>query len=150
MNKDALLATVIGFGVGLILTGLIFLGPTAIKSFPSFQFPKFSWPKFSSSTLTSKPTPTPAKKDAPLTIEAPLADSIETRNETLVSGKTTPRAIVVTQTNDTETVVEANDEGAFATKITLSEGRNDIVVTSYKDKTIQTQAVTVFYTSVAL
>lgn len=150
MNKDALLATIIGFGVGLILTGLVFLGPTFIKSFPSFSMPKFSWPKFFTSQSTVAPTPTPEKIDETLTIEAPLADSVETRSETLVSGKTKPRAIVVVETLERETVVVANDEGAFATKIILSEGKNDIIVTSHADSIIQTQTITVFYTSVSL
>ncbi len=150
MNKDALLATIIGFGVGLILTGLVFLGPTLVKSFPSFSIPKFSWLKFFASKSTVTPTPTPEKIGETLTIEAPLADSVETRSETLVSGKTKPRAIVVVETLEKETVVVANDEGAFATKIVLSEGKNDIIVTSHADSTIQTQTITVFYTSVSL
>ncbi len=150
MNKDALLATIIGFGVGLILTGLVFLGPTFFKSFPSFSFPKITWPKFFSVTKPINPTPTPTKSNATLTIEAPLADSVETRSELLVSGKTKPHAVVVLSTLDTERVVVANDDGAFATNITLSEGKNDILVSSFADKKIQTQTVTVFYTSVAL
>lgn len=150
MNKDALLATIIGFGVGLVLTGLVFLGPTLFSSFPSFSFPKISWPNFFSAKSSVKPTPTPIKISDTLSIEAPLGDSLETRSETLVSGKTKPRAIVVVETNDTEAVVVANETGTFATKITLSEGKNDIIVSSHADKTIQTQTVTVFYTSVAL
>ncbi|MEK7577207.1 MAG: hypothetical protein AAB492_01135 [Patescibacteria group bacterium] len=150
MNKDALLATIIGFGVGLILTGLVFLGPSLFKSFPSFSLPKISWPKFFTSQSSATPTPTPIKTSGTLMIEAPLPDSIELRSETLVSGKTKPRAIVVVETTDTETVVVANDLGAFATKITLSEGKNELVVSSHEGKEVQTQTLTVFYSSVAL
>lgn len=150
MNKDALLATIIGFGVGLVLTGLVFLGPSLFKSFPGISLPKISWPKFFTAKSTVTPTPTPAKNSDTLTIEAPLPDSVETRSETLVSGKTKPHAIVVVETIDAETVVVANDTGAFATKIILSEGKNTIVITSHEGKAIQTQNLTVFYSSVAL
>jgi hypothetical protein len=150
MNKDALLATIIGFGVGLILTGLVFVGPSLFKSFPSFSMPKITWPNFFGSKTNLKPTPTPTKVNESLTVEAPLPESVETRSEILVSGKAKPRAIIVVETPDTEAVVVANEEGAFATKVTLTEGKNDIVVTSHEGQTIQTQIVTVFYTSVAL
>lgn len=150
MNKDALLATVIGFGVGLVLTGLVFLGPTLFRSFPSFSWPSFSWPKFFTPSSPVKPTPTPTKTVDTLAIEAPLPDSVETRNETLISGKTKPHAIVVVETLDTERVVVANDDGAFAIKIALSEGKNDIVVSSHDKNVVQTQTVTVFYTSISI
>ena len=74
-------------------------------------------------SIHSHSNPDSGKIDETLTIEAPLADSVETRSETLVSGKTKPRAIVVVETLERETVVVANDEGAFATKIILSEGK---------------------------
>ena len=32
MNKDALFATLIGLGIGLLLTGIILVGPSVAKS----------------------------------------------------------------------------------------------------------------------
>lgn len=146
MNKDALLATIIGFGVGLIIAALVFLGPSLIKNFPGIKLPDLSgiMTMFSPSDK-AKPTPTP-KPGEELTIQSPLPEAIESKNETLVSGTTAPDAMVVIETDGAEAVATANAQGAYAGKITLSEGKNDIIVTSYKEGKIQTQIVTVYYT----
>jgi len=146
MNKDAILATIIGFGVGLVIAAAIFLGPSIIKNFPNISFPSFS-----SLTNTFKtkekntPPPTPAISDT-LTIQSPLSQAIEQKNETLVSGSVTPNSIVVIETEGTESIVSSNAQGSFAGKISLGEGMNDIIVTSYTKGIAQTQTVTVYYT----
>ena len=68
------------------------------------------------------------------------------RSRTLISGMTAPEAIVVIEGESTETVAVANAQGAFAGKIALGEGKNDIVVTSYSKDNVQTQTVRVYYT----
>ncbi len=144
MNKDAILATIIGFGVGLIIAAAIFLGPSLIKNFPSIKWPNFSSLKLKTNN-TAKPTPKPALSDT-LTIQSPLPEAIEPKNETLVSGSVTPDSIVVIEAEGTETVAVSNEQGSFAGKITLGEGKNDIVVTSYTKGKVQSQTVTVYYT----
>lgn len=146
MNKDALLATIIGFGVGLIIAALVFLGPSLIKNFPGI-----TWPDLSKLTIKfapankAKPTPTP-KPGEGLTIQSPLPEAIEPKNETLVSGTVAPDSMVVIETNSTESVAVANSQGSYAGKIALNEGKNDITVTSYTKGKVQTQMVTVYYT----
>ncbi len=148
MNKDAILATIIGFGVGLVIAGLIFLGPTVLKNLPHVSLPAL--PKFSLALPgAAHPKPTPKTTGTPsdtLTIESPLADSIEPKNELLISGSAAPNAVVVLEGENGEAVVVANNQGAYAAKLTLGEGKNDLVVTSYSGKNVQTQSVTVFYT----
>jgi len=100
--------------------------------------------KFKTSDKT-KPTPTP-KPGEGLTIQSPLPEAIETKNETLVSGTVAPDSMVVIETDTTETVAVANSQGSYAGKITLREGKNDIIVTSYTQGKVQTQTVTVYYT----
>lgn len=148
MNKDALLATIIGFGVGLVIAGLVFLGPSMIKSLPRVSFPNISQFISSLSKKTISKPKTPTKTTTTLTIESPLADSIEQKNETLLSGKTFPNATVVLEGENNEMVVIANQQGAYAGKLILGEGKNDLKVTSYthNGKETQTQTVRVFYT----
>lgn len=147
MNKDAILATIIGFGVGLIIAAAIFLGPSLIKGIPHISFPNFSFLKnMRTSTTKAKPTPKPAATSDTLTIQSPLPEAIEPKNETLVSGSVTPDSIVVIETDGTESVATSNAQGSFAGKIALGEGKNDIIVTSYTKGTVQTQTVTVYYT----
>ena len=146
MNKDALLATIIGFGIGLVITGLVFAGPTIFKNFPKINLSALTQFMGKQSATTKKPNPTPRPNSDDLAIESPLADSIEAKPEVLVSGRTAPNATVVIEGESNEAVVIANTQGAYAGSITLGEGKNEILVTSYKDKKVQKQNVTVFYT----
>ncbi|HCM82001.1 MAG: hypothetical protein UW37_C0035G0002 [Candidatus Gottesmanbacteria bacterium GW2011_GWA2_44_17] len=149
MNKDALLATFIGFVVGLVVTGLVLYGPGLTKNFPKIQFPKFSFslPKFSKATPTPTSTATDTKKEHTVTIESPLADAIEQEDKVLVSGATSTSSIVVISGPVDEVVIEANGDGKYAGKVTVSEGKNDITVTSFlQSQAVATQTVSVFYT----
>ena len=147
MNKDAVLATIIGFGVGLIIAGLVFLGPSLLKDMPRISLPDLS---FLSTIIQGKKNPQPASKATPIhytfTVESPLDESVELREETLISGTTTPESIVVLEGETNETVVIANTKGAYAGKLTLSEGKNVLTITSYADKKKETKTVTVYYT----
>lgn len=146
MNKDAILATVIGFGIGLVIAAAVFLGPSIFKNMPKFGLPDFSWIISKLTTSQSvKPTPTPTPSDT-LTIQSPLPEAIEPKNETLVTGTVAPESIVVIEGESSETVAVANSQGAYAGKIVLGEGKNDIVVTSYTKDKVQTLTVRVYYT----
>lgn len=141
MNKDALFATIIGLAIGVVLTGIILLGPNLAKSFPKgigIALPK----------KTTAPTPTPSTKEAPYTIsiDSPLPEAIESEENLLVSGSATKGSTVIIQGSVNDTVVLTNSDGKYAGKITLSEGKNDISVTGYNGKERATQAVRVYYT----
>jgi hypothetical protein len=143
MNKDALLATLIGFGIGLCITGMLLVGPRIAGFFPKISL---SLPKFTNNKSVSKPTPTPVQKEFGVTIDSPLADSLESESEVLVSGSTAAGATVVIQGNTNDAAIETKSDGKFAGKLTLVEGRNDITVTSYLKDKKAFQAITVFYT----
>lgn len=143
MNRDAIFATLIGFGIGLLITGGFLLGPTIIRSLPQVTFPKFS---FSGNKSKTSPTPTQQPESTGLSIHSPLPDTIEDKDEILVSGTTSSNAVIVLVGPNGEIVVSADNDGKYAGKITLVEGKNDITVTSYKDTEEQSQEVTVFYT----
>lgn len=144
MNKDALLATLIGLGMGLIITGIIVVGPYVVKAIPKFSLPKISLslPK-KQQKLNPAPTPTPGA--IAFSIESPLPDAVVTGGDLLVSGSTHPTATVVVQGETDEDVVIADANSKYAAKITLSEGKNDVTVTSYTDSKAEIKTVTVFY-----
>jgi|GEM_PF-523461 len=149
MNKDALLATFIGFIVGLLVTGLVLYGPGLSKNFPKFQFPKFSFtiPQFGKPKITPTPIQAEIKKEHSVTIESPLADALEQSNTVLISGTTSTASTVILSGPMDEVVIEANGDGKYAGKVTLQEGKNDITVTSFqKTGTTAVQSVSVFYT----
>ena len=147
MNKDALLATLIGFGIGLLITGLLLLGPSVTKFLPKVTLPKIS---FSQPKQKSAPTPTPTPSQFTLTIDSPLAEAIENSTDLLVSGVTSSGSTVVIAGSVDDTTVVSQSNGKYAGKITLTEGKNDIVVTSYNTSKQASQTVTVYYTPESL
>jgi len=142
MNKDALLATLIGFIIGLCITGIILAGPKLIGFIPKFSI------KMPSFTLKSTPTPKPENKDTEfrITIDSPIAESIESQKEILVSGTTSPDTTVVVQNDISDAIVKTTEDGKYAGTLKLEEGKNDITVTGYHDGLTMTQSVTVYYT----
>lgn len=144
MNKDAFFATLVGLGIGLLLTGIIIVGPNLVKSLP-----KVTLPSVNLSFLKKQPTPTSIPSPETIyevTIDSPLPDAIETTETVLVSGSTTKESKVIIGGIVDDIVIMTNGEGKFAGKITLVEGKNDILVTSYHTSTSAMQKVTVYYT----
>ncbi len=153
MNRDAILATIIGFGIGLVVTGAIVFGPQVSKNLPKLPpltLSNITWPKFSKPPLAPTPTPDlanlPATSGEKLTIDSPLPENIEINSQLLVSGKTKPNSLVVVEMIDEQKVISANGDGKYATQINLSEGKNDIWITSYYQGQPERKTVTVFYT----
>jgi hypothetical protein len=143
MNKDAILATIIGFVIGLGITGLVLAGPALVKNFP-----KISLHLPSLSTTKQKPTPSapPVNKTFSLSINSPIAESIESGNTLLVSGTTVGGSTVVISGVTDDAVTIATTDGKYVGKIALIEGENTILVTSYNKKDRANQNVTVYYT----
>lgn len=148
MNKDAILATVIGFGIGLLIMGAVLVGPSIAMSLPALKLPTFTLPSFSlpKATRNTSNTPKPTPLAKPLTIDSPLSDSIEQNASVLVSGSTYPNATVVIEGEDDPSVVVANEKGSYAGKLSLLEGKNTITVTSYDNGHSYVQEINVFYT----
>ncbi|MFZ5845259.1 MAG: hypothetical protein ACOY0S_02210 [Patescibacteria group bacterium] len=144
MNRDAILATLIGFGIGLVITGILVLSPNLTKKLGPLSLPKitFSLPQLKPK---SSPTPTPTPPPA-LTLDSPLPEAVENKAELLVSGKTSSGAIVVIQGPQDEDVTLVKEDGKYAGKVTLLEGKNEIMVTGYISGKPLKQTVTVFYT----
>lgn len=140
MNRDALLATLIGLGMGLFITGIIVVGPNLLKLIAKISFPKFSLQTAKRATAT--PTPTPVFS---LTIDSPMTDRVVNTSDLLVSGNTSPGAIVVVAGNSNEDVIAADATGNYAGKVTLAEGKNDLTVTSYSREKKDSKTVTIFY-----
>ncbi len=153
MNKDALFATLIGLGIGLLLTGIILVGPNIAKSLPSIKWPVISKITLPSFSFPKKATPTPAADTASqsvkhtVTIDSPLDGAIEDKDTVLISGVTSKQSTVVIQGLVDDSVTVVNGDGKYAGKITLAEGKNDITVTSFNEQKEQAvKSITVFYT----
>lgn len=137
MNRDAILATVIGFGVGLLIMGSLLLGPNIAQFLPKLNFDFLK---------TNQQTGTPEAPAPTLTIDSPLDEAIESEAAVLVSGKAAPAATIALQGPRDELVVEATREGTYAGRVGLVEGTNTIVVTMYNNGEAASLTKIVYYT----
>lgn len=145
MNKDALLATLIGFGIGLLITGAFLFGPNIIKTLPrlSFTLPRFNR---GSSQPQVSPIPSPEPRVTGLTVTVPIQEALVSNDDLLVSGTAPAGSTIVIAGLQNETVATTSTDNTFAGKLTLAEGKNDIVVSSYIDQKEEISRVTVYYT----
>jgi hypothetical protein len=143
MNKDAILATIIGFIIGLLITGMLLVAPRIAHSLPKLNI---QLPSLSQLFPQGTPTPSPAPAEFAVTIDSPLPESIESDDEVLVSGTTMAGSTVVIEGNINDIIVAVKDDGKYAGKIILVEGENEITVTSYNTEKQATETVMVFYT----
>jgi len=151
MNRDAIIATLIGFAIGLVITGMILLGPTITRQLPGIRFPQIQWPTITLPSFPgfgSKSAPSPAPTNAPpaLTIDAPLPDTIEPKDTLIVSGTAPAGSVVVVGGPVDEAATHATAEGKYAAQVSILEGKNDISVTMISATQQVTQSVTVYYT----
>jgi len=152
MNKDAFLATLIGFGVGLLVTGIVLFGPALFKNVKFPKLPTIAFPQLGKPNVSPTPSTETLKDQTPLShsvsIDSPLSDSLETNEKILISGATSAEATVVISSDTEDVIVLATDDGKYAGKITLVEGQNTISVTAIsKDKKESSKTVTVYYTA---
>lgn len=145
MNKDALLATLIGFGIGLLITGAFLFGPNIITSLPSLSF---TLPRLwrGSPQPEVSPLPSPETRVTGLTVTAPIREALINDENLLVSGTAPAGSTIVIAGVGNEIVATASSDNTFAGKLTLVEGKNDIIVTAYIDQKEEISRITVYYT----
>jgi len=123
VRKEVLIAIIIGFGLGLVITFGIWTANKALKE----AAPE----KMLAPEETPMPTPIPAFS---LTLVSPEDNSISEEETIKVSGSTTPGAVVVILYQEGEKILEADSEGQFSTEITLAGGANEIKVSAYDEE----------------
>lgn len=128
MNKDAVLASVIGFGIGLLITGGILFGPRLIGSLKE-KFASKGGQVASANTNKQGATPTSLPSNT-FTIDSPQAETIATSGTITVSGKATPGSMVLLAGDVEETALEASPDGSYSGTLSLKEGKNDIIVSN--------------------
>jgi hypothetical protein len=149
MNRDAILATVIGFILGLLITTIILFGP---KVFQSLANIKFDTSKLSFLSKTNI-SPTPSEKiienksisNEPLVIDAPLSETISDTEQVLVSGTAIPGSYVIIAGAVDEIGIYVAKDGKFGGKVTLNEGINTIMVSAYNNQTVVQKTVIIYY-----
>lgn len=124
MNKDTIVASVIGFGLGLIAAITLWVVPRIL--------PKISSAKPIPSVQESAP-PSGSFVNNGLEITAPMDGEVTKESEITVTGKA-PNAATVLVNTATETIAVIPDTaGNFSSKIILTEGANEISVAAFVD-----------------
>ena len=144
MNKDAILASIIGFGIGLLITGAILVGPSMLP------YLKNLGKKGNVKSAATQTSPTPAvaatATTATFSIDTPSDQTIANDTTLTVTGHAQKGTTVVLDDTEDEAVTTATDANTFSGQITIKEGINNISVSNVSDQTQTTKHVTVFYT----
>lgn len=130
MRKEVIIAIVLGFALGLIITIGIWSANKAMKTQEESINPNS--PQNVTPTVGEKNTET-TKTSISLAISKPEDESIINTEKTTVSGTTEPNIQVVIITETNEYLLDADDKGIFAQEITLTSGTNQIQVTAFAE-----------------
>lgn len=126
MRKEILVAIFIGICLGLVIILGVWVANKSLLSKKDLKNTQ------AQQTENTNPSPTPsAKKTISLEIIAPKDNSISSSEFIDLSGKTKPNAIIAVVYPDGETILEAEDDGSFTTKISLIGADNEIKITAY-------------------
>lgn len=123
MRKEVLIAIIIGFGLGLVITFGVWTANQALK--------KAAPPSAPTEEVVT--TPTPAPEEFSLIINSPEDESISKEEKIEVTGKTAPEATVVILYQEGEKIIQADSQGNFSSEITLVGGPNQIEITAYDE-----------------
>jgi hypothetical protein len=123
VKKEVLIAIIIGFGLGLVITFGIW---TANKNLSRQE----------SSAVTPAPEPTAIPTPEPdsefsLSIDEPENNFLSDQENLKISGQTEAGAIVVILYDEGEKILEADELGLFATEIDLTVGANQVRISAH-------------------
>jgi len=129
MKKEVLLAIIIGFALGLVITFGIWKANKALKEVA----PKEQLPPSQVEEEEKVLSPTPSSSQLSLVIISPEDNSIINKEKINISGKTSSGATVVITYEEGEKIIEADNNGNFNIDITLVGGANEITISTYDE-----------------
>ena len=125
MKKEILIAIVIGFILGLVITFGIW---TANKSLQENNNVSQTEESENQPIVTDNSQTTEEKLS--LVVVSPLDNSLLDQEKTEIIGKTSPLANIVILFEKGEEIIQADEQGEFKKEITLSGGANEITITA--------------------
>ena len=126
MKKEILIAIIIGFVLGLVITFGIW---TANKSLKEGTTSNQQTGVTENGNIT--PAPTQAEEKLPLTIISPENNALLNQEKLEIVGKTSPKVVVAISYEEGEKIIEADEEGNFTLEITLVGGSNEINISAF-------------------
>lgn len=143
MNKDAVLASVIGFGIGLVITGGIILGPDL---FTKLKATVSQWSVAQSTNDTTDSTDTTDQPgDHHFMVNAPENESIVDSKTVTITGTALPESTIVISSPVEETVVQVQDDGTFTGDVSVQDGNTGLSVVNITSDKQEVKTLTVYY-----
>jgi len=128
MKKEILIAIIIGFVLGLVITFGIWTANKSLKEGTSTK----------SSQITENETnitpPLQAEEKLPLTIISPENNTLANQEKLEIVGKTSPRAVVAIVYEEGEKIIEADEKGDFKQEVPLVGGGNEITISAFDNE----------------
>src|SRR4030042_2488661 len=128
MKKEILIAIIIGFILGLVITFGIW---TANKSLQENNKTQQTEVGETQPIVTGT---SPAEGQIPLVISSPENNVLVNQEKIEISGQTAAQATVIILYEEGEEVFQADEEGEFTQEITLVGGANRIKITALNDE----------------
>jgi len=128
MKKEILVAIVIGFILGLVITFGIWTANNSLKQGVNTQTKEIT-----ENEKTATPAPSQEEKLS-LEITSPSNNALVNQEKLEISGKTAPQATIAIVYEEGEKIAEADEKGNFSVEITLVGGSNEIGISAFDDQ----------------
>lgn len=135
MNKDTVIASFIGFGLGLIAAITLWVVPRILPKNPQTQ------PTIQQETTSNEQE----NKSKIFEISAPMDGSISESDTIKVSGSALGAQLIVIATATKNVVITPDASGNFSEDIGISEGGNNITITQYNETDYETKHLYIYY-----
>lgn len=140
MRKEVLLAIIIGFSLGLIITFGIWTANKAIKQTAPQQQEKITQPE--------QPTQIPTPASIGLQILSPEDNSLVNQEKIEVSGKAGVAGTIAILYENGEKIIDSDSSGNFSAEITLTSGENEITIIAYDESGNEiSKTITIIYST---
>lgn len=148
MKKEVILAIVIGFGLGLVITFGIWIANRSLKNLGG---PKPAASPETVLTTTPSPNPSPTVSSSGLIISTPADEALVIDPNIKVTGTTARGNTVIVMHENGQEAVTVDANGNFSDAVKLLGGYNTITVVSVSPTGEQTaKTLTVTYTTAKL
>lgn len=139
MNKDTVVASVIGFSLGLVAAIALWVVP---KIMPK---PNTSSQIADKTVNQEQPSASEVNGASSFEITSPKDGEIVKSKDLNLTGKVTSATLVVVTTPTSSIVLTPSEKGEFSTSLTLTEGANPITVAAYTKDTNESQKLFIYY-----
>lgn len=139
MRKEVIIAIILGFALGLVITFGIWKANKALKKEEVEEVPVVV------EQVTPEPTPIPVFA---LEIFSPIDEAIVDEDSLTITGKTSPGAVVAVISEEGEEIVEVDTAGNFEVEVELVSGINEFEITAFGEEGDEaTQEISVVFST---